>query len=231
MDFIVDPTSSASNVTVPEWYGIQSDPACDYGRVLNTSVTDYNVTITFTDGDGKCIFESPPFPIYYPFGFVNAAFSCDNNTVSTDPVAQGGTLIFARLSPAWLAQNNETAAAVIYCRPSVAAMSIDVTLDSRTQALLSVDNVRPLSSEQQRLYDPTNFTNFLASNAWNGFSIDPAINTNIPPLLIDWLNQWINLTISVCVGRQWLNKSTIQRNGIVMDDPQACMLSSSSCVL
>lgn len=111
-------------------------------------------------------------------------------------------------------------------------MSVTATLDSRTKALLSVDNVQKLSSDQQQLYDPANFTsNFLTNDAWNGFSINPAINSNVPPPLIDWLNEWINLTISVYVGGQWLNQSTVLSNGAVTDLPQACTSSGPSYVL
>jgi hypothetical protein len=208
------------NFTLSEWYGIHSDPGCEYGQVLNTSVSDFNVSVTFTDRNGQCIFRPTPFPAYYPFGFVTAVFNCGQNNATP---AQGSSLIFGRLTPSRLSQNDTTAAVVIYCRPKVAAMSVDATMDLSTNALLSVDNVRPLSSDQRRFYDPTNFTDFLASRPWNGFSVDPSINPNVPPLLIDWLNQWINLTISVDVGGQWLNQSTVQISGVIMDGPQVCM--------
>jgi hypothetical protein len=71
----------------------------------------------------------------------------------------------------------------------------------------------------------------LTNDSWNRFSINPAINSNVPLLLIDWLNQWINLTISVYVGGQWFNQSTVLSNGVVMDVPQAGMSSSPSYVL
>lgn len=198
--------------------------------MLNASVSGLNVAVTFADRDGKCIFQPASFPAYYPFAFVNAAFGCGKKGVST--LAQNSSLIFGRLTPSRLAQNDTTAAVVIYCRPKVTVMSVNATLDSKTMALLSVDNVRQLSSDQQQLYDPTNFTtNFLTNDAWNGFSINPAIYSNVPPLLIDWLNQWINLTISVYVGGQWLNQSTMLSNGVVTDVPQACTSSSPSYVL
>jgi len=216
---------SSLNFTIPDWYGIRTDLACDYGQLLNTSISGLNITATFVDRNGGCVFRPDPFPVIWPFGFATRAVDCRNN--SSQIVAQGGSIVFVRLTPSRLAVNDTTAAVVIYCRPSVIVLSVDATLDLRTKALLSVDNVRPLSSEQQQRYDPTNFTTeFLVTHPWNGFSIDPAIDTNVPALLIDELNKWLNLTISVDVGGQWLNKSTILQYGIVTDDPQACTLSS-----
>jgi hypothetical protein len=152
--------------------------------VLNASVSGLNITVTFADRDGKCIFQPAPFPAYYPFAFIKSAFGCGKKGIST--LAQNSSLIFGRLTPSRLAQNNTTAAVVIYCRPKVTVMSVNATLDLRTMALLSVDNIQKLSSDQQQLYDPTNFTtNFLTNDSWNRFSINPAINSNVPLLLID----------------------------------------------
>ena len=166
------------------------------------------------------MFRPPAFPAFYPFWFVLAESGCGQKNAKK---AQGDSLIFIRATPSRLAKNDTTAAVIIYCRPKVAAMSVDATMDLSTNNLLSINNVRPLSSDQRRLYDPTNFTDFLASHPWNGFSIDPSINPNVSLELIDQLNTWINLTISVEVGGQWLNQSTVPINGIVTDVPQACM--------
>jgi hypothetical protein len=176
--------------------------------------------VTFANQDGGCTFEPPPFPITDPFTFSGSAIDCERNDTT---VARGGSLIFGRLTPPQLAHNNKTAAAVIYCQPRVDVVSVDATLDLMTKILLSVDNIQPLSSEQQQSYDPNNFsTNFLASGAWNGFSIDPALSMNIDSPLIDRLNQWINETISVVVGAQWLNQSTMISDQGIVDKPQAC---------
>jgi hypothetical protein len=214
---------SASNFTIPGWYGIWSNPACNFGQLVNTSVDGLNLTLTLADGDGQCHFKPNPFPSYYPFAFVTAVIPCGNGGSANQSLAEGGSLIFGRLTPARLSQDDTTAAVIIYCRPTAVVMSVDPVLDIQTQALLGVENVHPLSSNQQQVYDPNGFANSsLGSNAWNGFVIDPAINTNVPPELIEELNQWINLTISVAVGGGWLNQSTTQIDGVVMDTPQAC---------
>ena len=188
--------------------------------MLNTSLSGFNVSVTFANHYGECIFQPPAFPALYPFWFVLAAFGCGESNTT---LAQGNSLIFIRATPFRLAENDTTAVVIIYCRPKVAVMSVDATMDLSSKKLLSIDNVRPLSSDQQRPYDPTNFTDFLTNRPWNGFSIAPSIDPNVPLQLIDQLNTWINLTISVDVGGQWLNKSTVSINGIVQDVPGACM--------
>ena len=225
IDFLPDTlygsnTSSSSNVTIPGWYGIQSDPACSYGQVLNTRVSGHNVVVTFADQDGGCIYEPTPFPINESFTYTGTAFDCERNDTT---VARGGLLIFGRLTPPKLAHNDKTAAAVIYCQPRVDVVSVDITFKLMAKTLLSVDNVQPLSPKQQQSYDPNDFiTNFLASGARNGFSIDPALSMNIDSPLIDRLNQWINKTISVVVGAQWLDQSTMAGDEGIIDIPQPC---------
>jgi hypothetical protein len=87
-----------------------------------------------------------------------------------------------------------------------------------------------LSSEQQQLYDPSNFSGNFLAHPWSGFSIGPAINASVPANLTNWLDQWINLTISVSVGGEWLKKSTTKSNNTVIqvDTPDACA-SPGSC--
>ena len=217
--------SSTLNFTIWEWYGIHSNPGCEYSQVLNTSLSGFNVSVTFADCYGKCIFQPSAFLVLYPFWFVLMAFGCGESNMT---LAQGNSLIFIRATPSQLAENDTTAVVIIYCQPKVAVMSVDATMDLSSNKLLSINNIWPLSSDQQQLYDPTNFTDFLTNCPWNGFSIAPSIDPNVPLQLINQLNTWINLTISVDVGGQWLNQSTVLINGIVQDVPGACM---SLCIL
>ena len=156
----------------------------------------------------------------YPFLFVLMVFGCGESNMT---LAQENSLIFIRATPSWLAENNTIAVVIIYCQPKVAVMSMNATMDLSSNKLLSINNIQPLSSDQQQLYNPTNFTDFLTNRPWNGFSISPNIDPNVPLQLIDQLNTWINLTISVDVGGQWLNQSTVSINGIAQDVPGTCM--------
>jgi len=215
---------SSSSVNVPEWYGIQSTTACTFGKLVKYKIHGLNLTLTFADENGKCLLEPLPFPLEDPFAYVEAAIPCDSNGENTNQsLAQGGSLIFGRLTPSRFLLNDSSAVVVIYCRPTATVMSVNATWDSSTSALLSVENIQPLSPEQQRMYDPNNFTtSSLGSHAWNGYVIDPDISSDVPAQLIDQVNVWLNLTISVYVGTQWLNKSTVLSDGSVTDTPDAC---------
>ena len=130
--------SSTLNFTIQEWYGIHSDPGCEYGQVLNTSLSGFNISVRFADHYGECIFQPPAFLALYPFWFVLTAFGCGEINMT---LAQENSLIFIRATPSWLAENDMTAVVIIYCQPKVAVMSVDATMDLSSNKLLSINNI------------------------------------------------------------------------------------------
>jgi hypothetical protein len=197
--------------------------------LVTVDVTDSDVTPTFVDQNGECIFKRYPISRENPFFFFHNATICDHTNASTaHTLAENAAVVFGRISPSLLTGNNMSSAFIAYCRPRVAVLSVDPTLDSRTHDLLSIENVRPLSSEQQRLYDPTNFTNFLLTHALNGFAVDPNISASVPAPMIAQLNESIDYLNAMAVGHQWSMQSTIFRDGNLTDNPQACTSSESS---
>ena len=114
--------------------------------MLNTSLSGFNISVRFADHYGECIFQPPAFLALYPFWFVLTAFGCGEINMT---LAQENSLIFIRATPSWLAENDMTAVVIIYCQPKVAVMSVDATMDLSSNKLLSINNIQPLSSDQQ----------------------------------------------------------------------------------